>query len=588
MTLNLIDKIGDYNPQLFREIKGSWKTFNVVIALAISLISQAGVVLYQFGDFPNETYSIHKPFCNLTTAERFNFEQNYLSSVYCPLENIDMQGWWQNCWENIFMALSVMFIFTLLVPGTYLLINNLAQEESRGTFNFLRLSPQSAVSILTGKMLGVPIVLYLTISTALPLHFWSGLSAKIHLSYIFSFYIITTVSCIFFYSAALFFGLISHWFSGFLPWLASFAVLMFLITSIPLTLHGQNVHSTATWLRLLSPFEMMIYLFPRSTNLSSQQLQFFYLPLGASLLGFLSLYLFNYGFGIYWFWQAIKRRFDNPSGTILSKGQSYLLVASYQVVLWGFTLQYVNYPVSYPHNLSSANTYYDVNRQIGENWILIAVFNLLLLFALLAILLPHRQTIQDWARYRHQNFSSSQTARNKSWWHDFIWGEKSPSLVAIMINLLIVTTPLVIWILLAPVLNIHHNDSIDWVNSFGRIKAILAVVFFISLMMIYATLAQIILLMKNPKPSFWAIGIVGAAMFFPPIILGTLGITHDENSLIWLFSTFPWAGMKNSAISSIFMALLAEFSILALLNIRLIKQVKLAGESATKALLTGR
>ncbi|WP_414546199.1 hypothetical protein [Nostoc sp. CCY0012] len=321
MTLNLIDKIGDYNPQLFREIKGSWKTFNVVIALAISLISQAGVVLYQFGDFPNETYSIHKPFCNLTTAERFNFEQNSLSSAYCPLENIDMQGWWQNCWENIFMALSVMFIFTLLVPGTYLLINNLAQEESRGTFN---------------------------------------------------------------------------------------------------------------------------------------------------------------------------------------------------------------------------------------------------------------------------NFSSSQTARNKSWWHDFIWGEKSPSLVAIMINLLIVTTPLVIWILLAPVLNIHHNDSIDWVNSFGRIKAILAVVFFISLMMIYATLAQIILLMKNPKPSFWAIGIVGAAMFFPPIILGTLGITHDENSLIWLFSTFPWAGMKNSAISSIFMALLAEFSILALLNIRLIKQVKLAGESATKALLTGR
>lgn len=135
--------------------------------------------------------------------------------------------WWRDHWEYIFLTLSVIFVFTLLVAGTYLLINDLAKEESRGTLNFIRLSPQSETSILTGKLLGVPSLVYLVILVAVPLHLLAGRSAEIAFSYILSYYAILAASCIFFYSAALLFGLISRLFSGFQPWLGSGAVLLF-------------------------------------------------------------------------------------------------------------------------------------------------------------------------------------------------------------------------------------------------------------------------------------------------------------------------------------------------------------------------
>lgn len=40
MTLHLLDKIGNWNPQLFREIKGRLNTGNMAIASAFSLSAQ--------------------------------------------------------------------------------------------------------------------------------------------------------------------------------------------------------------------------------------------------------------------------------------------------------------------------------------------------------------------------------------------------------------------------------------------------------------------------------------------------------------------------------------------------------------------
>lgn len=88
---------------------------------------------------------------------------------------------------------------------------------------------------MTGKLLGVPSLIYLTVLVAVPLHLWAGLSAKIAFSYILSYYAILIASCIFFYSAALLFGLVSRWFSGFQPWLGSGAVFLFLLTTFQIT-----------------------------------------------------------------------------------------------------------------------------------------------------------------------------------------------------------------------------------------------------------------------------------------------------------------------------------------------------------------
>ncbi len=220
MIINLVDKVGEWNPQLFRELKGRMKLMNVAIAVTSSLLLQLGIVLFQLGNFPDENYSVYGEYCL--------FQKRRDGNEICPPDKIDWSSWWVEHWQHIFISMSMFFVFALLVAGTYLLISDLAKEEHRGTLNFIRLSPQSETTILTGKLIGVPSLIYLFIATAIPLHFWAGISAEIDISHIFSYYTILSASCIFFYSAALLFGLVSRWFSSFQPWLGSGAVLLLL------------------------------------------------------------------------------------------------------------------------------------------------------------------------------------------------------------------------------------------------------------------------------------------------------------------------------------------------------------------------
>ncbi len=580
MMLNLIDKIGDWNPQLLREIKGRLKIFPVAIAFLLSLLGQLVLFLYQLRDFPDEKYPIAGQYCRLNKS--YIPEQ---SSDFCPTNQLNMQLWWRDHWEYIFLSLSVIFIFTLLVAGSYLLINNLANEERRGTLNFIRLSPQSEVNILTGKLLGVPILVYLVTLVAVPLHLYAGRSANIALSYIFSFYAVLVASCIFFYSAALLFGLVCRWFNGFEPWLGSGLVLVFLSMTMAIaSSSGGYFNNSTAWFRLFSPFDITNYLFPNLFHLYNglplKKLQFFYLPIGTNVSSIVGFHLLSYGLCTFGIWQGLKRCFRNPNTAVMSKLQSYLLVAGFQVMMWGFTLQYVKNYCPYSSVNQSSTCLYDVNSQIGENFIWLGFCNSLLLLGLIAILSPHRQAVQDWARYRHQG------VWKKFWLKDLIFGEKSIALVAIAINVAIAIIPLIVWIAVAPILNVHHNPNLLGLgNDFHRIHVIFALALFITLMMIYATIAQLMLMMKTSKRSLWAIGTVAAVMFLPPMILQFLTVDPSKNAGLWLFSTFPWASVEYASTTTIFMALLTEFSVLSLLNFQLTKRVKLAGESATKALL---
>jgi hypothetical protein len=589
MMPNLIDKIGDWNPQLLRELKGRLKFFNVAIAVATSLLLQLVVFLYQLREFPGDKYPLTSTYCRLrqvyeqqrnqayqkSNQSTINDLNDFLLNNFCPQNEIDWQLWWRDHWEYIFLTLSVIFVFTLLVAGTYLLINDLAKEESRGTLNFIRLSPQSETSILTGKLLGVPSLVYLVILVAVPLHLLAGRSAKIAFSYILSYYAILAASCIFFYSAALLFGLVTRWFSGFQPWLGSGAVLLLLFTVMAFASSSSNSLNNATaWLRLFAPWDTINYLFPNLLRVYNgsplKNLEFFYLPLGTNVVSIVGFHLLNLGLCSYGILQALKRSFRNPQASIINKAQSYVLVTFCQVMMWGFTLQ-------------SWNNNSNFDEQVVPSLVFLAIYNLGLILSLIAILSPHRQDVQDWARYRHQEVSS-----RKSIWRDLIWAEKSPALVAIAINLAIVTIPLVVWISITSVVFDTHYSQNGAGEDFNSLKLLSAIALSISIIMIYATIAQLILLLKTPKRSFWAIGTIGTVTFLPPMILEFLGISSWKHPTVWLFSTFPWVAIEYSGATTIFMAFLAQLSILALLNFQLTKQVRLAGESATKALLAGR
>ena len=107
---------------------------------------------------------------------------------------------WRSWWFDIFNTTTWLALLLLLFLGSYLLVGDIAKEERRGTLDFVRLSPESAQSVLLGKLLGVPVLLYGAIAAALPLHLWAANNAELPLLLIASVYLLTATSCGFVFS----------------------------------------------------------------------------------------------------------------------------------------------------------------------------------------------------------------------------------------------------------------------------------------------------------------------------------------------------------------------------------------------------
>ncbi|MEG4810407.1 hypothetical protein QUA82_34440 [Microcoleus sp. F8-D3] len=554
MTLHLLDKIGNWNPQLFREIKGRLNTGNMAIASALSLSGQLLLFMYYSAQIPvtppngEYTYPIYHRFCIFKNANSYEKQ-----CVRDALGNFVIN--WREWWLEIFIWLSILSALALLVAGTYLLVSDLDKEERRGTLNFIRLSPQSAKTIFLGKILGVPILLYLAGILAVPLHLYAGLAAQIPLNEILCFYTAVAASCALFYSTAMLFGLTTSWLGGFQPWLASAtAFVVFGISWLPLTRAAADV------LHFLSPLAILRYLLflVDQTDFDSlvenlDKLQWFYSPVGTNIASGLALSLLVCGTGTYWMWQGWQRRFPNPSATVLSKRQSYLLVICCQVIFLGFALQ------SDPPN--------------SGNLICLLILNLVMFLALIAALTSDRQSLYDWARYRKQIVPSSQKLWRRYPLLDLIWSDKSPAVVAIAIDFLISVIILTPWALLEK----------PEINGFG------GVICYLNLILIYAAITQLFLFTKTRNQESWAIGTVGSALLLPPLILSMLLLTPEKAPLLWLSSTFVGVLSLPSfaAVSgnTIFLSILSQWTVLLLLNLKLRSQLKLAGQSASKALL---
>ena len=555
MTLHLLDKIGNWNPQLFREIKGRLNIGNLAIALAFSLSGQLLLFMYYSAQIPvtppnwNQAYPIFNRFCALETA--ISYDTKSPSCFTDALGNLAIN--WPMWWLEIFIWLSILSVLALLVAGTYMLVSDLDKEERRGTLNFIRLSPQSAKTIFLGKILGVPILLYLATILAVPLHLYAGLAAQIPLNEILCFYIAVAASSALFYSTAMLFGLTTSWLGGFQPWLASAMVfVVFGISWLPLTRTAWDV------LHFLSPLAMLRYqlFLVDKTDFDSlvenlDKLQWFYSPVGTNIASGLALSLLVCGTGTYWMWQGWQRRFPNPSATVLSKRQSYLLVIGCQVIFLGFALQ------SDPPD--------------NANLIFLLILNLVMFLALIAALTSDRQSLYDWARYRKQIVPSNQKLWRRYPLLDLVWSDKSPAVVAIAINFLssvIILTP---WALL------EKSEN----NGFG------GVIFCLNLILIYAAITQLFLFTKTRNQEIWAACTVGSALLLPPLILSMLLLTPEKAPILWLSLTFGgfWSSSVVASGNTILVSILSQWSVLVLLNFKLRSQLKLAGESASKALL---
>ena len=567
-----IDRIGNWNPQLLRELKGRLKPRNLLSAGLISLIGQVLPVISKIGALPLSPLSLTNPNNRYCTGASSYREDLYRKCTVDSLGHVQID--WPLWWTDIFSLMSIVSIFAGLMIGVYLLVSDLDREERRGTLNFIRLSPQSAPGILVGKLLGVPILLYLIAVSALPLHLWVGLSAGVSGLGLVAFYSVLLASCVFFYSTSLLLGLKTTWLGGFQPWLLSGSLFIFLIW----TTNANNFHGSASWIQLFSPALTLAYLVPdrwaEGTIIpyalkNVKDLHFFFMPIGNHLSTLGGFAILNYGLWSYWIWQALQRCFHNPNATMISKRQSYGLVAGWTVMIVGCALiPHGHVPRQVFEKLGEASTK-DWVSWLWQNFQTILSLNFCLFLVLIAALSPHRQTLQDWARYRRQ---PSAGERRRSLFHDLTVGERSPALLAIAINLLIVAVIVTPWVLMWPSAIVQRNTLAALIVSSAMI-------------LIYAALVQVILMARLPKRGIWAIASVGTAIVLPVVIFGVLQQTPENSPLLWLFSVAPWVAVPNVVHELIFINVLGQLAIFVGLTYRLNQQIKQAGESELKRLL---
>ncbi|MBD1930495.1 MULTISPECIES: hypothetical protein [Cyanophyceae] len=499
MNLRWIERLGDWNPQLLRELKGNLKNRNLLITVGISVLTQFLLLTYLY-------------------------EQAHYSF-----------------WESLFPTLNWILPLILLLAGVYMLITDLGKEERRGTLNFIRLSPQSSQSILIGKMLGVPIIVYLGVALAVPLHLWTAISAGVPFIFILSFYLLIGAGCCFFYTAALLYGFLG----GFQAWAGTFLSFVF---AWPLL----QILNFAMGLVRSKDFD--------STSINIYSLQWFHLPLGSVVLteGFIML---NFGLWTYWIWQALNRRFSNANATLISKKQSYWITGCFEVILIGFCLQ---------------NNHFNPARTSNYGFLslltlVFEIINLLWFVGLIAALSPHRQSLQTWARYRRERVSKRRGFWKSDLVQDLIWGEKSPAVVAVAINLGIKTAVWGAWIL-------------SWPANSEKMQAILGLILSLNWILIYAVIVQSLLFMKTDKRSLWASMTVTALIAFPPVFFGLLSMPFYKNPGVWLLTAFPLMAVKEASVITVFMVILGQWSAMTLLSLQLRRQMRLGGVSASKAL----
>jgi hypothetical protein len=529
----LIDRMGDVNPQLFREVKERWTLRNLAITGSASLLVQFFTLLCFWSQIP-----VPSEFKNNIYSRYCNFTDRY--SDLCKTDGFgNFAINWQHWWTDISNTLNWIIPLALILGTVYMLVADLAQEEKRGTLNFIRLSPQSPQKIGIGKILGVPSLVYLAILLALPFQWLASLQAGASLPLIVIWGGTIAAMWWLFASASVLYVLLG----------GSQAILTTLIVSYPVCLplfainyYASETINRAEWLgRDPSP------------------LSWFFIPLSNDAI---RLYLFGIGCCLvasYWLWQALERRYLNPTATILKKSQSYVANLCLQIWVLGFALPALNYS---SWSRESALTS-------------LAVCDFLALSLLIPILLPSKQALLDWSRYRRERVTDQKPAVwRRELYQDLITNDKSPAVMAIAIN---VGMAIGMWLPLMLVAANHHHPWLRWSAGLG---------FALILILIYTTIAHLGLFLNLKKRNLWIAGGVGVSTVLPIVFAAMLSGGSTPTGLaaiMLLFSPFLGLGLIQLSATSILVTFCAQLALLGGLTKQLQRKLQASGESQTKA-----
>jgi hypothetical protein len=546
---NIIDRVGDWNPQIFRELKERFTPRNIGITTTLSLFIQ-GAIWFVYNSQIQLSEKL-TPYTNATSGAYNNrlhsrYCIEYLKDNYSDACNFDSSGNflnpnWQLWHSDIFICLGWILSIGLILGSVYLLVADLVQEEKRGTLNFIRLSPQSARTVFIGKILGVPSLVYLAAALMLPFHLFVGIAAGASIPLIAGWYL--TIG--------------SMW------WLlASGAVLYVLLGGIqPILTIIAVAYPTVLPVLLINKFAAATIGREPWLKEIDRVVQWFWLPVGGSAL-------LLYGFGIgcclvmsYGIWQALERRYLNPTDTVMGKAQSYLANLCFQVWIAGFALPLM--PLKF----------YDKEASL----VALAVLDFLALCLLIPLLLPSKQALQDWSRYRRERVTHQQ---RKFWQRelvqDLMHNDRSPALLSIAIN---IGMALVLWV---------PASLISFSPISHGVRFIAGLCLGASLILIYATIAHWSRFINFKKRNLWTLAIVGGVMFLPSVcafIISPSSAPTGIAAILLLFSPFAPVGILQLSGGTILATFAAQLLILAGLTRQLQQRLQITGQSQSKELL---
>jgi hypothetical protein len=440
---------------------------------------------------------------------------------------------WLRWHRHVFITLSTVMTLALMGLGMFLLANNVVEEKRRGTLNFLRMSPRSALTILGGKLLGVPICLYLAIAVMVPWQTYAGLSAGFHSTHLLGFDIALVSQTLILYMVALLLGLATRvpMLMALLPWLAAAGGLAFQWL-VGLLAHevwdgGMPIASPLDWAVLFSPLGSAGY-FVDMTRLANHYDKFdlaiqpvTFQPEGLNL----ALSIFRVNFAEYtlltvlhaWGWglvlgHALQRRFEHPTKSLLARRYSYWLTAIFMAILLGLSETSVND--------------YDLFPLLSLITLLGVLYGLVMVLSLTC----DRQILQDWARFRTSRLPHE---GRLPLGRDLLLGETSSPLIAIGLNLALMATLFVTWFMLC------HRQVLDHkIDVFGIVGGLLL---FVGSIFFAALASQVLLLAKRQKSWFW-FGSLGSisCLLFPGLTLAIgIGVTPATLTGITLWGLPP-------------------------------------------------
>ncbi len=555
-----IDRVGDWNPQLFRELKGRITLKSLGLMALVSGVVQS-LIFFSFSSaLPYPGQKTNHYCVGAAPAGTDPNHYLYTSRGWCledAFGNITTISWplW---WTEMFATIALLGFFGVLICGTYLLIQDLSKEQRQGTLNFVTLTPQPALAIATGKILGVPTFIYGMLAFALPLHLWAAIQGGIPLYLVVIFYGVVGACCLFAFSGAMLYALVGKGGTALKSWLASGALFYTSSMSTLFIMH-ESAHATniLDGAILLNPTHLMQYLIA-ATDVADQttwfqydslsEITFYGVPVWSSALGAIVGHLVIYFVGIYWCAQAFKRKFHNAQGTLISKTQSYWLTTSLVTVSLGFTVQE-------PYGYSS-----DYNNWL-VNYGLLAVCCVFYLLLLVAALSPSYQSIQDWSRYQ-----------DKYGWREWLVGERSPAIWAIALNTVIGFLPMILSGL------VLIESQYRWEFASGLVMQGLVA-------MLIATLSMLVLLNRHRKRSVAATVVAVSCVILPVITLAIASTQPEFSPAPWLWTVAPVMVTQFTGTATIVATVLGQVAAIAALHQIMKKRLQRIGASELKQLL---